>query len=68
MLVFRPRLNDRIQLSIALAREALHKVHDALSAPMPDTFLGRKIQEPFPYEDDDSRMRPWLPKELRPPT
>lgn len=38
-------LLDRISAVIAQA-------HRLLKEPMPDTFLGRKTQEPFPKEDD----------------
>ena len=31
-------------------REALAKAAEVLKLPLPDTFLGRKTQEPFPKE------------------
>jgi hypothetical protein len=34
----------------ALVRKIIDEVCDALKAPMPDTFLGRKTQEPFPKQ------------------
>ncbi|MBO4226659.1 hypothetical protein [Bradyrhizobium neotropicale] len=33
-------------------RELLQKSFELLQQPMPDTFLGRKTQEPFPWQDD----------------
>jgi hypothetical protein len=72
MTVCRRHFNDYMQVSLALAREALRKSYDALSLPVPDTFAGRKTQEPFPRNDDNSRehahMERWLAsKELQPP-
>ena len=38
------------------------------SSSLPDTFLGRKTQEPFPQEDEDTHMAKWMAsKELKPP-
>ena len=37
----------------ARMRELVAKSIEALKLPMPDTFLGRKTQEPFPKEDTD---------------
>ncbi len=34
-------------------RELVRQWSDLLRQPMPDTFLGRKTQEPFPEEDRD---------------
>ena len=37
-------------------RELVKESRDVLKRPNPDTFLGRKTQEPFPAEDtDDAR-------------
>ena len=36
-------------------REAAKRSLDILKEPAPDTFLGRKTQEPFPREDDEGR-------------
>jgi len=68
MPVDRPNFNDNLQLSVTLAREALRKSSDALRLPVPDTFVGRKTQEPFPQQHEDSSIEGWLTsKELRPP-
>jgi hypothetical protein len=59
-----------------LASEHLRQMHDAIARSrellrgvLPDTFLGRKSQEPFPDEDMDYReerrrmaRKPKLPK------
>ena len=38
---------------LAPMREAIVKARELLeSLPLPDTFAGRKTQEPFPREDD----------------
>ena len=68
MLVYQARVHDYIQVSIALARDALRKSYDLLRTPKPDTFVGRKTQEPFACEHDDPHIELWLTsKELRPP-
>ena len=36
----------------AQMREIIAKALEVLRAPIPDTFLGRKTQEPFPREDE----------------
>jgi hypothetical protein len=33
--------------------ECTRKALKALDLPMPDTFMGRKTQEPFPRDDDE---------------
>ena len=38
-----------------LVREIIAKSLEVLSTPVPDTFLGRKTQEPFPREDTSPR-------------
>jgi len=38
--------NERVRSEIAKALEVL-------KTPRPDTFLGRRTQDPFPGEDDD---------------
>jgi hypothetical protein len=35
------------------SREATKRSFEILQQPTPDTFLGRKTQEPFPKEDDE---------------
>ncbi len=39
--------------TLELTRETLRMSLELLRQPMPDTFLGRKTQEPFPAEDRD---------------
>ena len=34
-------------------RETIERSRETLKQPLPDTFLGRKTQEPFPKEDDE---------------
>jgi hypothetical protein len=54
------RETKAIRLTIA------HSLQILRSCPTPDTFLGRKTQEPFPAEEDqDARMAG--AKELLPP-
>ena len=38
-----------------LVREVIAKTLEVLSTPVPDTFLGRKTQEPFPKDDTSPR-------------
>jgi hypothetical protein len=57
MAAYRPNFGNYIQVSLALAREALRRSYDALETPAPDTFSGRKTQEPFPQEDEAARIR-----------
>jgi len=40
-----------IRAIVARAREATSRSFQILKLPAPDTFLGRKTQEPFPKED-----------------
>jgi hypothetical protein len=35
----------------AIIKQVVTKSVEMLEAPLPDTFLGRKTQEPFPRED-----------------
>ncbi len=66
MPVFRPTQIDSDKLKEA--RELTKGVRETLNRPSPDTFLGRKTQEPFPQEDEDARLERWLnSKELRRP-
>lgn len=49
-------------------RERLARNMEALKRRGPDTFLGRKTQEPFPQEDEQAQINRWLnSKELQPP-
>ncbi|MBR0831428.1 hypothetical protein JQ596_38580 [Bradyrhizobium manausense] len=36
----------------AFMRAVVRKAMEILRAPIPDTFLGRKTQDPFPKEDE----------------
>ncbi|MBR0780824.1 hypothetical protein [Bradyrhizobium iriomotense] len=38
----------------ALMRELVAEASKVLQLPVPDTFLGRKTQEPFPWEESRS--------------
>ena len=52
--IFRPsnRFNDMEAKQVALARAAIAEARQMLADdPRPDTFAGRKTQEPFPHED-----------------
>jgi len=44
------RANDHLHLHqiVALTRQLVSEAAKLLSDPVPDTFLGRKTQEPFP--------------------
>ena len=41
----------------ALIRALVARTIEVLNAPMPDTFLGRRTQEPFPKESDIRNRR-----------
>jgi hypothetical protein len=43
-------LTSEIAEQNAFIREIVAKSVEVLKAPQPDTFLGRKTQEPFPHE------------------
>ncbi|QOZ68901.1 hypothetical protein [Bradyrhizobium arachidis] len=43
-------LSSEIAEQNARMRELLADAAEVLKLPMPDTFLGRKTQEPFPME------------------
>jgi hypothetical protein len=51
------RLQTSVNEQIARAAERAHELVDmatkALRDSVPDTFLGRKTQEPFPKEDEE---------------
>ncbi|UPK31240.1 hypothetical protein [Bradyrhizobium sp. 195] len=51
MRVFRPTLIDHEQAE--QMREVMEKARELLKEPPPDTFLGRKTQEPPPKLDDE---------------
>lgn len=48
-------------------RDAMARNLEILRRATPDTFLGRKTQEPFPQEDEEHMARRMGSKELRPP-
>ncbi|MCP3369065.1 hypothetical protein [Bradyrhizobium cajani] len=66
--VFHPnKMSDAEQMRTI--REGLARSMELLRrAPVADTFLGRKTQEPFPREDEAIRIDRWLSsRELQPP-
>lgn len=66
MTVFRRTESDSDH--IKQTRELTRNAREALKKPCPDTFAGRKTQEPFPKEDDGSHISRWLhSRELQPP-
>jgi len=66
MSVFRPTQTDSDQ--VEQTRERIKEACEVLKQHCPDSFAGRKTQEPFPQEDKDSRTDRWLnSKELQPP-
>lgn len=38
---------------LALVQEAIARSLEVLKSPLPDTFAGRKTQEPFPRDNDE---------------
>ena len=46
-------LKDFAARHLELVHEAITKSRKLLNMPSPDTFAGRKTQEPFPKEDDN---------------
>ena len=65
MQFFRPTAND-LRLAEYM-RLVVEKSRALLSQPIPDTFLGRKMQEPFPPEDEEHMARWMASEELQPP-
>ncbi|WP_271599298.1 MULTISPECIES: hypothetical protein [unclassified Bradyrhizobium] len=67
MPVFRPIPIDADQAEHM--RQVAQKSRELLSEPAPDTFLGRKAQEPFPDEDPMERadVQNLIHSELQPP-
>ncbi len=65
--IFRPhRVSD--QEHIEQVRGVIAQGCDTLRRyPVPDTFAGRKTQEPFPQEDEEHIARWMASKELQPP-
>lgn len=57
-------LTSEIAQQNAIARELVAKCLEVLRASPPDTFLGRKTQEPFPKEELDlTQALPGGPRE-----
>jgi hypothetical protein len=57
---------DFDMMHLELMRELIKKGREVLARPVPDTFAGRKTQEPFPKEDD-SHIAQWVAsKKLEP--
>jgi len=56
-----PRLTNSLRqdrLALQRAREVVAEATEVLQrCPRPDTFLGRKTQEPFPNEDETKLTR-----------
>ncbi|RXG91574.1 hypothetical protein [Bradyrhizobium zhanjiangense] len=69
MPVYRPSAHDSKQ--IEQTREILRDSEELLNLPKPDSFAGRKTQEPPRFEDSDPMDRADIQKliysELRPP-
>jgi hypothetical protein len=52
-IIFRPsKMKEQDAMQADQAREVIHRALEVLRSPTPDTFLGRKTQEPFPFEND----------------
>ena len=49
----RPFLSERDAQFVEQTRTTINETLELLSQPMPDTFLGRKTQEPFPKGETD---------------
>jgi hypothetical protein len=47
-----PTLKDLIAKHIETVRVAIAESREILKKPPPDSFAGRKTQEPFPKEED----------------
>jgi hypothetical protein len=45
----------------SLVREMIARCLETLKTPMPDTFLGRRTQEPFPREESRLKEAAMLP-------
>jgi hypothetical protein len=54
-LIFRPQGTDTEYA--ARTRDVVRRSREALEQAVPDTFLGRKTQEPFPAEKEKERGR-----------
>jgi hypothetical protein len=45
-------LKDLAAKQLAMVRDAIARSRELLKFPPPDSFVGRKTQEPFPTEED----------------
>ena len=45
-------LKDKEAEHLRQTRDAVARCIDILKAPLPDTFVGRKSQDPFPKEEE----------------
>ncbi len=54
-LIYRPMMSDEEHAE--QIREAVKLSLEILKQPLPDTFLGRKTQEPFPREREEGPER-----------
>jgi hypothetical protein len=61
--------HDYISQQIANSRDTARRSEELLGATKPDTFAGRKTQEPFPADDPLKRpdIQTLLNGELQPP-
>jgi hypothetical protein len=60
----RQSLAEQIKATLELTRQSAQVLKDN---PKPDTFAGRKTQEPFPFEDKHAAMGYLNSRELQPP-
>lgn len=58
---------QQIDQMIADSREVSARSTELLKAPKPDSFAGRKTQEPFPQEDPAERRARLIPNPARAP-
>jgi len=67
---FRPDW-DIDAMYLQIMRDAVERSRKMLAKPIPDSFVGRKTQAPFPVEEDDPMQRPQIQNlinsELKPP-
>ncbi|MBR0852132.1 hypothetical protein JQ543_30655 [Bradyrhizobium diazoefficiens] len=53
--IFRPSVHDAENLESL--REYVREAAEVLKSAVPDTFLGRKTQEPFPRETNPTNVK-----------
>jgi hypothetical protein len=46
-------LNDIASVHLKQMRDSIARSREILKGVLPDTFLGRKTQEPFPKEEEE---------------